>query len=201
MSTRGIIVFVGKGCYGVPRGYRLYQHSDSYPTYALPIIRDVIRKAEKLVVEGREMMASDKYEVTPAMLAGLYVGENTSIFGMGARIEESKVLKSPITPVEIVGLLGDQGDLEWIYVVDTDAKAVNVYGGGYTGDLPEKCLEAGLVDPLSYAEQLSEGFQESEAKAIKSVKRSLARLGWPVNPVAPKTGRRAAIEAEKAKAA
>ena len=200
MSTRGILVFVGKGCHGVPRGYRLYQHSDAYPTYTLPIIRDAIRKAEKLVIEGRERMDSDRYTVTPAMLAGLYVGENTSIYGMGAHIEESKILESPITPAEIVGLLGNQGDLEWVYVVDTDAKVVNVYGGGYTGELPEKFLEAGLVEPLSYVENLTEEYQEREIKTIQSAKRSLKRLGWPVNPVR-KTGRRAAIEAEKAKAA
>ncbi len=180
MSTRGLIVFVGADRNGVLRGFRLYQHCDSYPTNTLPVIRDTIRKAEKLAVKGRERMRDDSYSVTPEMLAGLYVGENTSVFGMGARIEAYSALET-LERDEIVGLLGSQFDLEWIYVVDTDLNSVNVYGGGYTGASPGTFIDAGTVEPLEYVQNLTEKYQEREAKKITSAKRSLARLGWPVN--------------------
>ena len=197
MSTRGIYVLVGASNQ-VPKGIRLYQHCDMYPTQALPLIRNAIRKAEKLLVKGRDRFGSGMgYTVTPDMLAGLLIGENTSIHGMGTSIEESRQLVA-VTPGEIEGILGNQGDLEWVYVVNTDNQTVNVYGGGYTGEIPAEFLKAGTVEPLTYVENLIEEYQKDEAKAIKSAKRSLARLGWPVNR---KFGRRAAIEAEKAKAA
>jgi hypothetical protein len=189
MSTRGIIVFKGTGKYSNSQAYRLYQHCDSYPTAMLPVLRDVIRKAEKLAAEGTDMMGS-QYPVTPEMLAGLTVGEQTGIFGMGARIEYTGTTSEP--------LYGNQGDLEWIYVIDTDAKSVNVHGGGYSGDSAEEKVAEGLVNPLSYIEKLCEEYQAKESRAITSAVRSLKRLGWPVNPsIGAKTGRRAAIAAQK----
>ncbi len=189
MSTRGIIVFKGTGKFSDPQAYRLYQHHDSYPTQMLEVLRDVIRKAEKLAVEGSEMMQSP-YAVTPEMLAGVMVGETTGIFGIGARIE--------YTGGDSGDLYGNQGDLEWIYVVDTDSKSVNVYGG-YSGHLPSEKVAEGLVNPLKYLSCVTEEYQLRESKRITSAVRSLKRLGWPVNPNVGKTDRRAAIEAEKAK--
>jgi hypothetical protein len=186
MSTRGIIVFKGSGRYSDQQAYRLYQHCDSYPTQMLPTLRNVIRKAEKLVVEEAKWMLSE-YTVTPEMLAGLTVGDQTGIFGMGARIEYTGGEGN---------LYGNQGDLEWIYVVDTDAKSVNVYGGGCSGEVAGDKVADGVVDPLVYLENLNYEHRESEGKRITSAIRSLKRLGWPVNP--GPTGRRAAIAATKA---
>ncbi len=198
MSTRGIIVYIGKGKYSTPQGFRLYQHCDSYPTGILPLLKTVIRKAEKCVAAED----SGRRTVTPEMLAGFTVGEQTGIYGMGAHIEEAKPALHISNEDAIFELLGNQGDLEWVYVVDTDAQTINVYGGGYSNTCPEGFVKAGTVDPLVYVENLIEEYQEGEAKRIKSAIRSLKRLGWPVNPPKKgKTGRRAAIEATKAKAA
>lgn len=196
MSTRGIIVFKGTGKYNNPQAFRLYQHCDTYPTSMLPVLRDVIRKAEKAAVKGSEMMHS-AYGVTPEMLAGYMVGESTDIFGMGAQIEYTG---PRVDGNDEGGLYGNQGDLEWIYVVDTDAKSVNVYGGGYSGHLTSEKVAEGMVNPLSYIEDLTEKYQVKQSRVISSAVLSLKRLGWPVNP-ALKTGRRAAIAHEKAKGA
>lgn len=197
MSTRGIIIFVGKQAhYSEARvGYRLYQHCDSYPTFTLPLIRDAIRAANKLVKDGNaDSPVSDehnRFAITAEMLAGLYIGKSTTLYGLGAKLEKTVHMNSAPTVLEgksrflwdsrLTELLGEQGDLEWIYIVDTDKQNVDVFGGGYSGELPEKTLGEGTVDPLSYCDRLEEGYQEPDGKKIASAVRSLKRLGWPVN--------------------
>lgn len=193
MSTRAIIVFIGKKDQysDVRMGYRLYQHSDGYPTHTLPLIRDAIRAAGKLVKGAEVKYSGDTFEVTANMLTGLYIGQSTKLFGMGAKLEESvQMLTAPTVPegkprflwdARLSYLLGDQGDLEWIYIVDGDKQNVDVFGGGYTGDLPEDTIGKGTVDPLIYCERLLDEYREAGEKEIASATRSLKRLGWPVN--------------------
>ncbi len=179
MSTRGIIVFVGNGPYSNPTGIRLYQHCDSYPTHTLPLIRKAISRAKREAKEenGTAFGAGQRYRPTPDVLVGFYIGETTSIYGMTVRIEEHK----SVTVDEVSTILGNQGDLEWVYVVDTDARTVRVYGGGYIDETPDRFLEAGTVDPMVYTDALIDEYQAPEGEKIAAAMRSLARIGWPVN--------------------
>lgn len=175
MSTRGIIVFVGKSRFGGARvGYRLYQHCDSYPTHSLELIRDSIRDAKKLVKKANTSLPlGTEYHVLPETLAGLYTGHSTSVYGIGARIEHTE------REFKDFSLLGNQEDLEWAYIVDTVKRSVEVLGGGYTGKGPETFRR---TDPLGYSDALQEEYQKSTYEAIDTLVRSLKALGWPVNP-------------------
>jgi hypothetical protein len=75
-------------------------------------------------------------------------------------------------------MLGNQGDLEWVYIVDTDQKTVVVLGGGYTGNTPDTF---DVIDPSEYAKHLTEEYQSKELAEIEGLKKALAKIGWPVN--------------------
>ena len=189
MSTRAIIVFVGKKgqTSDVRMGYRLYKHCDGYPTHTLPLIRDAIRAARKLVKDAD----GESFEITAEMLTGACIGASTTLWDMGAKLEETVHMNAAPTVPEgkprflwdsrLTQLLGDQGDLAWIYIVDGDKQNVDIFGGGYTGELPEDTIDKGTVDPMVYCENLLEEYQEEGREEIAKAVRSLKRLGLTVN--------------------
>jgi hypothetical protein len=77
--------------------------------------------------------------------------------------------------------LGSQPDLEWIYVVDIDKKEIKVYGGGWSNMSPQEVCKKGVVDPVSYAQKLSDKYIEKEKKTIRATMRRVKRLGFKIN--------------------
>ncbi len=77
---------------------------------------------------------------------------------------------------------GNQGDLEWIYVVDIFCQSVFVFGGGYIGDGPKAHLKAGPVDPLISAELKLEEYQDAERTGIAMMVDLICEEDWAVNP-------------------
>lgn len=210
MSTRGSIIFIGPGTFGGGvEGIRLYQHCDTYPTNMLPSLRKVLKATRKKAEEHHEHVAYRMKGapfnfatcVIPAeLLAGVYIGETTTGFGLSAHIEHKMALKSDdlgsLHPDTLSELFGNHGDLEWVYVVNAMERNIRVFGGGYTGELPVTFFEAGTVDPESYVGNLVEEYQDKELARIKSATRSLNRAGFPVNPKR-QSGRRAAHAAQR----
>lgn len=178
MGTRGVVVVAGIDGFGGSRVYRLYVSIDAYPT-------GVVGRVTAAVVSAQAVMdvANAKWkESKPVMagtLAGKLIGEMTTNYGMNTYLEGTE--DGPFEPSH----LGDQRDLEWIYLVNTDTRSVDVYGGGYTGKLPQVAYKAGVVDPLRYAEQLKPEYQDEERAEILKKIGDLESLGWTVNGAKP----------------
>ena len=213
MSTRGAIIFIGPDTFGGSvKALRLYQHCDTYPTNILPVLKDVLKATRKKAEEHhtdhiayRMRNVPFKFEtcIIPAeLLAGVYIGETTTGFGLSAHIEHSMGLRSAelgeLDAGTLSELFGNHGDLEWVYVVNSIDRSIRVFGGGFTGELPETFFKQGTVNPECYSEDLVEDYRDKALASIKSATRSLNRIGFPVNP-ARQSGRRAAIAEQRAR--
>lgn len=212
MSTRTTIVFIGANGFdgSGTQATRLYQHCDGYPTNVLPTILDTLRVVRKKAADHFQRVSYNAgkafdFFTTPLnseLLAGCYIAEETSGYGMGARFETTKYLETDLASEwddeTQKAVYGDHGDIEWLYVVNAINRSVKVYGGGYDSGWPADTVKKGTVDPLSYIEHLVDEARDAEGARIKSATRSLNRIGFPVNPKR-QSGRRAAHAAQRAK--
>ena len=177
MSTRSIILVTGKN-----ETTRLYKLSDGYPTGNLPIIADALNKANEQCKAHSKKWDCEK---TPSVdqVVGLIIGAATCEYGMGARIDQNWDDDSQAVFNESFKQthLGDQSDLDWIYIVNVDEKSVNVYGGGYTDCSPQEHFKKGFADPVKYANQLRDEFIDDERKAIKDAVKAVQATGFSVN--------------------
>lgn len=171
MSTRSIIVITGSAMYSGSETVRLYKHSDGYPSGNLPIIAEALANGKRLLEQYKETRPLN----VEAML-GLMIGAATSIYGMGAKPEET--YREEFKPEH----LGDQGDLEWIYLIDLEERTVQVYGGGFSGDLPQRAYEKGVVDPLYTDPDLQNEYRVAERKEIERAIEQIEAQGFRVNP-------------------
>lgn len=193
MGTRSIIVVTGKNRYGQDLTYRMYRHSDGYPSGALPVILAALKSS---VAQCDETVRRYGYEAEHLPVAeqvvGNLIGAATDCYGMSVRIDDDD--GKPAVFGKALGLdeFGNQADLEWVFVIDLNALAVRIYGGGYTGKIPQVAIERGPVDPISYANQLKTEYQESERATIRGLVAALAQVGFPVNPKPTKPKRRKA---------
>lgn len=189
MSTRSIIMVTGITLYNQPRTIRLYKHSDGYPTGNLPLIFEALNKGQKQVGKFNERFKDSKNLVVD-QITGLIIGEASDVYGMGAKIDsedgDQAVYPEKIKPEH----LGNQGDLEWIYVVDLDVRTLNIYGGRYTGELPQVAYGKGVVDPLTYCDHLKPDYVQPEIDATKEVVSEIEKLGFKVNHVAKKRAKK-----------
>lgn len=213
MSTRTAIIFIGANNYDGTgtKAVRLYQHCDGYPTNVLPTLRDALRVVRKKMANHWQHISykhpRSEFDfltvpVNAETMAGCYIAEETTGFGMGARFEEAVYLETDVLhswdEATRRKVFGNQGDLEWIYVVNSIDRSIKVYGGGYTNTAAYETVTGGTVDPMTYLENISEDFIDREESAIKAALRSLSRIGFPVNPKR-ESGRRAAHAAQRAR--
>lgn len=174
MSTRSIIIVTGKGYSSEYLTFRISKHSDGYPTDVFDKLSLAIEEGEKLMKEHAAKWISDAATIMlhPSVLVGKFMAADISAYGMGAYVEETYY--EPFNPKH----LGSQSDLEWIYVVNTDNKTVAIYGGGYTGKIPQEALKNGIVDPLIYVKCLYEEYQEKEKNSILRYMAEIECLGY-----------------------
>jgi hypothetical protein len=208
MSTRTAIIFIGSNGQAAT-AVRLYQHHDGYPSNVLPTIKATLKAVRKKAAEHAHTMAyrnaGEKFDflTTPlhaGLLAGAYIFEETSGFGMGAELESSMYIETDdyqqFDAETAKRVFGDHGDLEWLYLVNAVDRSVRVFSGGQ--EWPADMVAAGMVDPMEYVECIVDDYQERTAAQIRSACRSLSRAGFPVNPKRL-SGRRAAHAAQRAK--
>lgn len=174
MGTRSIIVVTGPTRLGFKkspsdfRTYRLYKHYDGYPTSNLAIINGSIQQAQSLKLENGLISA--------ATLTGLLIGGATDQYGMSAQLEHES--QNPMEDSD----LGDQWDLEWIYIIDTEHQTVNVYGGSYKECSPQDHIKQGPIDPETFVDSLRDECKESHRNEIKSAVRAISAWSFKVNP-------------------
>ncbi|MCP3684729.1 MAG: hypothetical protein GY861_18835 [bacterium] len=170
MSTRSIIVVKDENSVT-----RLYKHCDGYPTGNLPVIQKALAKS--LEQQAKSLKRHKEYgsKITVDQMVGHIIGEATSIYGMGAFIE--KKYQSEFKPIH----LGNQFDLEWIYIIDIKEKTVSIYGGESTGDSPQKTYKKGVVDPFVYVERsIADEYQDEYRKETKDCLNNLRSIGFKV---------------------
>lgn len=172
MSTRSIIIVTGND--ERESTTRIYKHSDGYPTANLKIINDAIERSIRIQSEYN-VRFKDSRRIAAQALADLIIGESANIYGSGAYIEESFDCKFNKKQ------LGNQEDLEWIYIVDVSRKTVNIYGGHYTGKSPQIAYENGFADPRKYVKQLIVQAQTKELKSINDSMQSIEAWGFKIN--------------------
>jgi len=189
MSTRSIILVKGKGRYDENIIIRLYKHSDGYPTENLPLIFNTLKTCLNIVIRKKCFYPFLYKHFNPEFFAYKLMGKSVTIYGKGAHIDKFENDPGEYDSEFKLEHLGNQFDLEWIYIVDLEQKSVNVYGGGYSGKEPQIAFKRGFVDPESYSKQLYEEYQSSEIKKIKQYVKDIELLGFKVNKIKDKVSK------------
>ncbi|MBY0525575.1 MAG: hypothetical protein K2R98_19375 [Gemmataceae bacterium] len=182
MGTRSIILITGKGRHGGKQTVRLYRHWDGYPTCNLSTIAEAIEKANELHQKYAMQSWSKDYQLTdmPAQtFADLVVASSIQWDGAAARIDDDNG-RDCVWHEELSSAhYGNQGDLEWVYVVDVEQRTVKVYGNDY--GTPAEHIRRGTVDPCKYAACLKPEYRDKERGETMSVVGRIVGLGWMVN--------------------
>jgi len=178
MSTRSLIVVIGEDTYNGNRITRLYKHSDGYPTGNLPIIRDAIAKSQaECAADALRWEGKETTEIRQGHLVGNVIGCAVSVYGMGAVIDTYESDEAQYYAPKLKREhLGNQGDLEWIYVIDIKTKSVNIFNGSQTNVIKNK-----LENPENYCKCLYEEYRADEIKETRDLIKSIQDLGYSVN--------------------
>lgn len=179
MGTRSIIMITGTQRNGIETT-RLYEH-DGGPTANLPVIHAALKKAIKQVQAANKRFNDDSYKLNVGQVSSLIIGESASVYGSGAVLDvcenDTATYDGPITRE----MLGIQGDLEWIYVIDLDNSFVNVFNG-----IHENVLIENFCNPMDYAKNFYPEYQKAKEKAIHKSMLQLSKLGFKINQSKPK---------------
>jgi hypothetical protein len=139
MGTRAVILVTGSHWQGrhIPQTVRLYRHYDGDPAWTLKEIAAGIRAADKLRVAQVHRWNDPRHDYTPAKtLADCVIAASIGWNGFEIRIDVDRPDDAPNTGEPAIysqalgpSHYGDQGDLEWAYVVDVARKGITIYAG------------------------------------------------------------------------
>jgi hypothetical protein len=156
---------------------RLYKHSEGEPAEVLPILVKATNKANQIVTEIKNTISDA--DLHPDVLATAFIGEATAYEWQGAALEFQKAGHVKTEPT----YLGNQKDIEWVYIVDTDNRSIVIYAG------IKELSDLFLTDPAILYFKVREWsvdaevarsnfyFSEDEIKAEKE----LQDLNWNIN--------------------
>jgi hypothetical protein len=194
MSTRTCIFVVdARGrSHRPPVAIRLYRHCDGYPEGMLVDLAQAVAEAERRATEYRERCKpSGPGPIGADFLASLITVQASSMLGLAVELEVTQpLLGRSWTRRRLQTLLGQQSDLEYLYVVDIGARAVNVYSTkfgilrtDYSGT-PLDHLMAG-IGPADLAArtaaQYREAYRDECVAAIHQAIAALQAVNWSVN--------------------
>lgn len=184
MSTRSIILVTGNDHYNSPKTVRLYKHCDGYPTGNLSLILEALDTTIKDLKDYNKRWAklSEPKPMNVSHLVGKIIGASTDVHGIGANIDTYEDDAADYDETFNLKHLGNQSDLEWIYVVDVTKSTVKIYGGGYTGGSPQIAYKKGVVNLLNYIKSLKSEYQAAESKETLELVAAIEKLGFKVNP-------------------
>ncbi len=202
MSTRAVIVVTGKNRPYRPSGYktvRLYTHSDGYPTNNLRVVLKAIRLAENLVAEeqihlpGADPRPAAIEDLDAETMADLVIAASVGWYGASAKVDEdwdttgdqARQVRAVYQEKAERRHFGNQGDLEWAYLVDTEKRVVRVYR------VHSHYIRLVQVDPRSYADELLDEYQEKERYEIALAMDQIVEAGWTINRPVKKRAKKA----------
>lgn len=184
MGTRSVIVVTGEKNYSGNQTVRFYKHYDGYPTGNLPIIAKALCDgAAKIAEHQAELKTQKPGKFCTELFEGLLIGAATDVYGISARVEEK--YEEEFRPEH----LGNQSDLEWLYLVDLKEKTVEVFGGKYTGNLPQSHYRKGSVKPEKWLENLRPEYVDAEREQLNCAIRDIEQAGFKLNPKKTKKGK------------
>jgi hypothetical protein len=196
MSTRSIFVVTGKPSrfWGEHQTVRIYKHCDGYPTDNLAVLVDATEKANNLIFANNDGVEQDNsYRLSLETLgartfADCIIASTLSAHGgFRCQIDGDENTRSNSGLDEKLAIFneplrdshfGNQGDLEWIYVVDLKKRNINVYA---CGEDAAEAAKGPPTDPLSYADQLIPEAQVEERSEIAARMDKLMDMGWTIN--------------------
>jgi hypothetical protein len=162
MSTRSCLYFFGKDFEGEDYSTRIYRHCDGYPSSNLSDLATAVENG------GRgASVSADRF-------AGVFIDATAGSAKPDAAGGQDEF--NSILPREI---LSDQDDLEWVYLIDTENRSVNVYGKtfGYSGSSAAQ-IASGVSDPRKEAEEVLPQYVEETQRAVEGALRRLEDSGW-----------------------
>lgn len=160
MSTRSCIYVRGTDPDGEIRAVRLYRHCDGYPSSALHELSAAVRAA-------------------PGPGASALAGSITSL---GYAREDGPSPRWLDAKGDVSKILSYQSDLEWVYVLDADAKNALVYGksGIYSATSAEQ-IARGRQEPMAEVSEILPDYVDATRGQIKAAVAAIAASGWKVN--------------------
>jgi len=165
MGTRSIIIITGKekSQFSEMRAStRLYKHYDGYPT-------NVLANLAEAFIGWRNWEGSICHD---SAIEAILAKE------MGAKVEAKFEGEFNARRTR---RLGNQGDLEWIYVVNTDTRHIEIYGGGYTDKTPSEVYRLGTVSPYILLDGIKDEYLDGLYNEIKKAIADLKKIGFTVN--------------------
>jgi hypothetical protein len=190
MSTRSIILVTGDKTgdgSGSQATVRIYKHWDGYPSGNLPVILNAIERAEKMDKDNRERFPGEDKpsRINVDQMTGLIIGESVSIYGTGARVDEDELEESPFKRTALYDKpfepkhMGNQWDLEWVYVVNIPKKNVDVYGNGsYTS--AEEHVKYQTVHPDTEVKDYKEECKAPALLELQEIYEDYRKVGWTI---------------------
>lgn len=189
MSTRSCIFIVGAAQdHCEPTVLRLYRHCDGYPEGVLPDLQNTLTTALAKLENARRDATAPLPPIGADYLAAAFAVDSSNATRLAV---ETELVQPPRpkawTRALLERVLGVQADIEFTYVVDIGAAAVNCYstkfgvlGKDYAGT-PLQHLLAGIAPAdlgAAVAADYSPDYREATERAISAALAALRGLGW-----------------------
>ncbi len=184
MGTRSIVVVTGRHAQDdkLKETIRLYRHWDGSPDVMLATIGAAIAVSQGILARWQDRwrtLNSEVRSVTAKCLADAVLAASLGIHGMGMRLDDRDGTAAAFRGPPTARAFGDQGDLEWVYVLDADARTVHVYGGYGTA---REVMQDGPTDPMTYLEGIRDEYRAGVAESVRAGLAAIRAAGWEVNP-------------------
>jgi hypothetical protein len=188
MGTRSVIVVSGLDRHGREQVVRLYRHFDGYPQENLQTIVKAIEFSKGL----QHYDTSCKRNIPARTMADVIIAQSIDWFGSSVVLDgdprqdyRKAIYSEPLAEHHY----GDQGDIEWVYLVECETQRVTVWSGGCGS--PDEHFATGPVDPRIYAKQL---MKEHQGECVADISQAMDRIqeaGWSLTqPTAKKPRKR-----------
>ncbi len=184
MGTRSIVVVTGRHAQDdqLKETIRLYRHWDGSPDVMLATIAEAIAVSQGILARWQDHFRTPHPEVrsaTARLLADAVLAASLGIHGMGMRPDDRDGTPAVFRGPPTAEAFGDQGDLEWVYVLDADARTVHVHGGYGTA---REVMQDGPTDPMTYLEGIRDEYRAGAAENVRAGLAAVRSAGWEVNP-------------------
>lgn len=180
MSTRSLIMVTGPhldylGNGKSPMTIRLYKHCDGYPDAVLEDIYNAASKIRALLLEDHGNLKLDFDKVSPHVFSAALCAVSLNTYdGLGIKLKDVRYEKFS------KGMWGEQGDIEWAYLIELPIKKISCFNGNPNIKYEPNKFTAKIVNPLTYVNCLRAPYQQSTMDKIKNKVYRLQQQGWTI---------------------